>query len=75
MPGYWGPGIVNTDCPYYIRESEKMITCEGVEDGTLIGTRFDSEPQKIEYQRRHCFEKCERCKHAENLDKKYDAGN
>ena len=31
MAGYYGPGIYRTECAYYIRESEKMITCEGLE--------------------------------------------
>lgn len=75
MPGYWGPGITQTDCAYYIREREKMITCEGSEEGTLIGTRFRSEKEKIEFQRKHCFKNCSRCKNAEYLDKKYSDGN
>ena len=31
MAGYYGPGIYRTECAYYIRESEKMITCEGLD--------------------------------------------
>ena len=40
MAGYYGPGIYRTECAYYIRESEKMITCEGLEEHTICGTRF-----------------------------------
>lgn len=71
MSGYYGPGMYKTKCGYYIRESEKMITCEGYENNTICGTRFDSEKEKFEFQEKHCYENGKRCKHAEMLDGKY----
>lgn len=50
MAGYYGPGIYRTECAYYIRESEKMITCEGLEEHTICGTRFRTEQDKFDFQ-------------------------
>ena len=54
MAGYYGPGIYRTECAYYIRESEKMITCEGLEEHTICGTRFRTEQDKFDFQEKHC---------------------
>lgn len=71
MSGYYGPGIYKTECGYYLRESEKMITCEGFEDNTLCSTRFNSEKDKFEFQKKHCYKGVERCRHAKMLDEQY----
>lgn len=67
MVNYYGPGIVNTDCPYYKRESRLTITCEGTYKGTENCLKFETEEKKIEFQKKHCFEDCERCVNAENV--------
>ncbi len=56
---------------YYIRESEKMITCEGLEEHTICGTRFRTEQDKFDFQEKHCYKNCERCKHGKMLDESY----
>ena len=64
---YWGIGTVNTDCPFYKRESEKEITCEGAEPGTLCAKKFTSKAEKEDFQKHHCFPGCVRCHNAEKL--------
>ena len=71
MAGYYGPGIYRTECAYYIRESEKMITCDGLEEHTICGTRFRTEQDKFDFQENHCYKNCERCKHGKMLDESY----
>ena len=60
-----------SECAYYIRESEKMITCEGLEEHTICGTRFRTEQDKFDFQEKHCYKNCERCKHGKMLDESY----
>lgn len=44
----------NTVCPYYLRESNKSITCEGLIEGTCTMHRFPSRLDKQAYQANHC---------------------
>lgn len=71
MSGYWGIGITKTVCPYYIRESEKMISCESEYEGVVACKKFTTEKAKIEYQKKHCFENCARCNQAALTERKY----
>ena len=64
---YWGIGVVNTDCPFYVREAEKEITCEGVEKNTLCAFKFSSKAEKEDFQKHHCFPGCHRCYNALKL--------
>lgn len=66
-----------TICPFYLKESDKGITCEGVVPGTTQMTRFDSQQDK----RRHQKACCERrdylklCKLAKLLEQIANDGN
>lgn len=66
-----GNAITNTLCPYYIRDSLKQITCEGVVSGSKMSIKFDNESEKIEYQRQHCFTYPNECMICKGLDAKY----
>jgi len=67
---YWGIGVVNTDCPFYLRESEKTITCEGVEEETMAKKEFKDRSQKEAFQKTYCFAGCKRCANAEAILKR-----
>ena len=58
MAGYYGPGIYRT-------------ACEGLEEHTICGTRFRTEQDKFDFQEKHCYKNCERCKHGKMLDESY----
>lgn len=47
-------GGARTICPYYIREANKSITCEGMIPGTMNQQRFDTERELLVFQRRFC---------------------
>lgn len=65
---------VRTICPFYQREADKSITCEGVIPGTTASTHFDSKGEKRLFQEQHCelreYEKC--CPLAAALMRKYE---
>ena len=48
-------GLVETYCPYYIREAECSITCEGIVASALSCLKFDSSQKKEQFQRKSCF--------------------
>ncbi len=56
---------VNALCPFFISESVKSITCEGI-IGEQNVTRFNSEQEKKLHQGKYCtkrdYENCEICK-------------
>jgi hypothetical protein len=66
---HWGFGNSISDCPWFIREGIKEITCVGVEVGTLSTYKFDSEEEKIAFQKKKCFPGCERCFVAKELER------
>lgn len=45
---------VRAVCSFYIKESEKTITCEGVIPGTTTMTRFETKDGKRAFQCKHC---------------------
>lgn len=65
--GFWGIGVTATTCPFYIRESEKEITCEGADMGTKCSKKFNSRKDKENFQKHHCFTGCDRCHNAKIL--------
>jgi len=67
--GYYKPSMALIDCKYYIRESEKEMTCQDVEEGVLSAKRFDNEERKVLYQKSHCRNGCERCHIAIEIEK------
>ena len=67
---YWGIGVVNTDCPFYLRESERTVTCEGIVPETTIKVEFHTRKQKENFQKTYCFAGCSRCPNYENILKR-----
>ena len=65
-------GGENIKCPFYLRESEYTITCEGVETGTELATKFPSEKTKKEYQKHKCYHAKNGCALMRMLEKKYE---
>ena len=64
----------STICPFYLREAEKSIACEGLTPGTCCLTRFAGKEEKEQFQAECCqgFEYAERCPLAAALMEKYD---
>lgn len=71
MAKYTGPGVIYTKCPFYKTESLIRITCEGVEPGTDIITKFATEQDKFKYQERNCYYYPNSCPIRELLETKY----
>ena len=67
--GYYNVHMRYINCIYYIRESEKEMTCQSAEEGILSAKKFESEAKKVEYQREHCRYNCKRCHDAEQIKK------
>lgn len=61
-------------CPFYIRESQKSMTCEGfLTEESFTTTKFETEAQKFAYQRVYCWrENWSKCVLAVMLNKKYE---
>ena len=61
-------------CPFYLKESKKSITCEGLIDGVDSLMRFRDETAKKNYQENHCNSERYylRCRHAKALHEKYE---
>lgn len=47
-------GETRTMCPYYLREREKSITCEGAAKGSEVMFRYETREEKRKAQR-ICF--------------------
>lgn len=64
--------LVNARCPYFIRDSRKTITCEGIIGGALTQMVFETEAKKDAHIRNECirYPDCE-CTVRFALDKKY----
>ena len=41
-------------CPFYVKESEKSITCEGLIPGTNMMIRFGGQKKKTAWLEKHC---------------------
>lgn len=58
-------------CPFFITESKKSITCEGIIAEQNV-TRFTSEEEKKAHQEQYCTKYyCENCKIYKALSEKY----
>ncbi len=71
---------VRTVCPYYVKESDKGITCEGIVPGTTQLIRFNSalekrRHQKIRCERRDYADVCALAKVLEERAETNDAGS
>lgn len=62
-----------TICPFYLKEARLSITCEGLSDGTVCMTRFETTEAKEDFQAMNCemynYENC--CPLAAALMQKY----
>lgn len=70
-------GGAKTKCPFYIKDAEKSISCEGMNDDVrCMVIRFRSEEEKAAYQEQKCqtYEYASRCWIAAALTKKYEGG-
>jgi ribosome-binding protein aMBF1 (putative translation factor) len=47
-------GGAKTICPYYVKEADQSITCEGVIPGTNIMMRFPGVAEKNTFQGKYC---------------------
>lgn len=63
-------GSRHTKCPYYIRESEYTITCEGVHPGTETVQKFPLKQRKEDFQEKCCYRYPNECKICQELEKK-----
>lgn len=73
-------GGANAVCPFYIREADKSITCEGAIPGAENAIKFTTEEEKRRHQDRYCstfrFGDCPTAKAIEqNMVKTEIAGN
>lgn len=64
-------GNVNVKCPYYISESDRYMTCEGV-NGDVIKQRFGGRKAIGKYQKINCNKYPNDCLIAGMLDEKYN---
>lgn len=66
-------GII--ECPFYIKEGERFIVCEGVIDGTVSVQRFKTMTEKQKYEIKTCG--CRggsKCPHYKSVHSLYDKG-
>lgn len=68
---YWSRGMTNTVCPYYQRESQYTISCEGLVEGADAVQRFTKEEDKEKYQQKECYRYPNDCPIARLLDRRY----
>lgn len=59
------------ECPFFLTETGKTISCEGVEDGTKNLMRFESSEDKVAYIEEHCCHYPNECKLRKILEEKY----
>jgi hypothetical protein len=55
MPNY--PCNPNVFCPFYQRDGQYSVTCEGIVPDTLMAIRFRDEDSKDKYMMVHCYQK------------------
>ena len=67
---YTGIAVI---CPYYIKESNYKVYCEGVEAQTEWVKKFESVEKKKGYMKMVCgrYEYAKRCRHAGLIEKIY----
>ena len=68
MSSYIAADVV---CPFYCRDQDNYITCEGVEDDTRIHLVCENKKKRYAYQRRYCCEDFHNCRIASMLWGKY----
>lgn len=64
---------VNAQCPFYVSEFKKSVTCEGIEDGVETVLRFREAKIKTRFVSRYCNNpKYEDCPYAKAAAQKYE---
>ena len=64
-------GMVDTQCPFYIKEANKSITCEGMKEECNLCIKFQSEEEKLKYQEENCFKYPNGCEIRKINEEKY----
>ena len=66
-------GAQKTVCPFYIREREYKISCEGIQDTDGVSLFFATSEQREKWQETYCFDiyKYKRCPVAQLIFEKY----
>lgn len=63
------------ECPFYIKEGDAFIACEGIVDGTTSVHRFKNNIKKAEYENKVCSCNGGRgCLHYRTVHTLYDKG-
>lgn len=62
---------VNAKCPYFVKEAQKSVTCEGLISGSNTMIRFKDEDSKDRHIRNKCLNYPNCCQLARSLDKRY----
>lgn len=59
-------------CPFYKRESQQVIYCEGVDEKSLIHLAFANKEDCRTYEKEFCRKAWKECMIAKALSKKWD---
>lgn len=63
------------ECPFYISEGKRFISCEGLLKGTESIHRFQDDKDKIGYENNVCcFKGGKNCPHFKIIDSLYETG-
>lgn len=62
---------VNVRCPYYLRERDTEIMCEGLEKGSELAVEFKGKQYKKKYREKYCGGDYEKCKLCQCIEEKY----
>lgn len=63
------------ECPFYLKEGDKFIACEGLVDGAKCFHRFESNALKGQYEVDYCSSNNGRkCQHYRTLSLLYERG-
>lgn len=62
----------HVQCPYYRKDAQQTVHCEGVEDGCGLHLGFASRQKLKEYKARYCRQDWKNCMIASMLNRKYD---
>lgn len=71
-------GETKTKCPYYEKESEKSITCQGMYPKTYTASKFTDKKAKEIFQDKECFRypnNCLLCKYHDIRNNKEETHN
>jgi hypothetical protein len=65
----------NIQCPFYLKEGDKFIACEGVLKGTRCVHKFNSNDEKRYHENNVCSINCgKKCQHYRTVSVLYERG-